>query len=496
MSQEKVESVIEKFVQDSRNDLLIIKGNWGVGKTFFWHKTIKEFSSQGKVGHKNYSYVSLFGIDSFETLKNLITANQIISESIGKDSDLSFSVMFSKLKNLLKFGEKSPFLRNYSGGLISELGFYFVRNALICFDDLERTSSKIDVQDILGLASFLKEQRNCKIVFILNDEKLSNKENFSKSNEKISDLEIKFAPLADEAFSYIFNEPHPYSELIKFCCLTLEIKNIRILQRINRFIETLIPFIKDIETIIAEDVIRSIILFVYCYYNEEGNSPSLEIVEKFDTFNHIIRKQDNEKVADEEVNWYEFFKKYDYRGTNEIEKNLIMFVKNGYLDEEVFRKQIEIRNQEIIQQKGVDKYKQAWKLYTESFKDNEQEFIEKLFLGFSLNINNLDMRQLKETVSLLREFEADEKADKLIDEFVETRFDKDSATLMILGHTDYANIEDQYLNQKLNQKINEVKGEKTLGEVLGKFNSGSFSYFEDVEFLASIPEDEFYKGHD
>ncbi|MDQ3712335.1 MAG: hypothetical protein M3388_08965 [Acidobacteriota bacterium] len=123
MSLAQVKSVIEKFVQDDRNDLLIIKGDWGVGKTFFWRKTVEKVSGQGKIGHKNYSYVSLFGIDSFETLKNSIIANQISSISIGKDANTSQSVLLSKLKNIFKFAERSPYIRNYTGGLVSEFAF-------------------------------------------------------------------------------------------------------------------------------------------------------------------------------------------------------------------------------------------------------------------------------------------------------------------------------------------------------------------------------------
>jgi tRNA A37 threonylcarbamoyladenosine biosynthesis protein TsaE len=60
MSIFQVKKVIEEFIQNDKNDLLVIKGDWGVGKTYFWQETIAEVSKRGGILHKNYSYVSLF----------------------------------------------------------------------------------------------------------------------------------------------------------------------------------------------------------------------------------------------------------------------------------------------------------------------------------------------------------------------------------------------------------------------------------------------------
>jgi hypothetical protein len=43
---------------------------------------------------------------------------------------------------------------------------------IICFDDFERLSSKIDLKDIMGLISYLKEQKICKILLIMNEKEL------------------------------------------------------------------------------------------------------------------------------------------------------------------------------------------------------------------------------------------------------------------------------------------------------------------------------------
>jgi hypothetical protein len=52
------------------------------------------------------------------------------------------------------------------------LYFSLVQNQIVCIDDLDRRSKTLDLRDVLGLISFLREQRGCKVALILNAEKL------------------------------------------------------------------------------------------------------------------------------------------------------------------------------------------------------------------------------------------------------------------------------------------------------------------------------------
>jgi hypothetical protein len=45
---------------------------------------------------------------------------------------------------------------------IQSVSFYSLRKAIICIDDFERKGKNLDAQDIMGLVSFLKEQKNAK----------------------------------------------------------------------------------------------------------------------------------------------------------------------------------------------------------------------------------------------------------------------------------------------------------------------------------------------
>lgn len=494
MSLTQVKSVIENFVQNNRNDLLTIKGNWGVGKTYFWQKTVSELSQKGNIGHSNYSYVSLFGVDSFETLKNSIVANQINSTAIGKDFNSSFSVLKSKGKHLAKHLEKSNYIRNFSGGLGSELAFQFVKDAIICFDDLERKSDKFDIKEILGLASFLKEQRNCKIVFILNDGTLSDedKKSFSRHNEKVVDIELNFSPLPEEVFDYIFDKSQQHYGLIKSACLILQIKNIRILQRIKRFIEEVLPHIQNIEASVVNQVINSLILFVWSYYDKDSNFISFEFIENFRNsrfyFGELNKK---EEVSKEIQDKYNLLSKYDYSHTDEIDKCLMSFVKKGYLEEEFFE-QLKLKNKEAIAHKGKESYRDVWKLHRTSLSLDEKEFIEKLVVAFRSQEEYLSYSELYEVVTLLRRYDQDSLANNLIDEFLPKKVDYKTLSIMkrLPGFGEYE--KDEYFLNKLNEIKEEAKN-FTFAEIIDKLADNHYLEEDMLDFLASAKVEEYYK---
>lgn len=492
MSLIQVKSVIENFVQNKRNDLLIIKGNWGVGKTYFWQSTIAEASRKGKIGHTNYSYISLFGIDSFESLKNTITANQIKSTAIGKDINTSASVLISKGKNIAKHLEKSNYIRNFSGGLGSEFFFQFVKDAVICFDDLERKSDKFDIKEILGLASFLKEQKNCKIVFILNDGTLSDsdRESFVRHNEKVVDIELNFNPLPEEVFEYIFDESHPYFELIKYSCLVLEIKNIRILQRIKRFIEDLLPQLKNIEQIVSDQVISSIILFVWSYYDKDSETINFDFLKYFSSLNIYLKKEIwNEKVSEEDEIKYELLMKYNYSETDEVDKQLMKFVRKGFLDNEFFEA-LKVKNEQTIARKGKDSYSEVWKLYRTDFDLDENVFTDKLVSAFRTNEKYLSYTDLYEVISQLRRYGKNQLANDLIDEFLPKKIDYEKLEELRL-HPHFKNYEDEYFLKKLNE-IKKTSENYTFAEVMNVLIENKYLYGDMLSFLALTEVDEYY----
>jgi hypothetical protein len=119
--------------------------------------------------------------------------------------------------------------------------FLTVRNEIVCIDDLERKGKNLDAGDVLGLASFLKEERNCKVVLLLNDEALEEGDlaKFTAYLEKVVDETLSFNPSANEAAPIALAEKDSVRDQIAKNCIALGISNIRIIKKIDRIVQSI-----------------------------------------------------------------------------------------------------------------------------------------------------------------------------------------------------------------------------------------------------------------
>ncbi len=152
---------------------------------------MRRAQEEGKLARHGYSKVSLFGVSTLEALKYAVfensqwTINGIRPPSVETLEDF-LNVRkpaghkvgkLPRLKQIFSSASKLPFLEKYLGGQgLRELAYMSVRNEIVCFDDFERRGDGLKVKDVLGLISSLRNERECKVVLILNDEKLKDEE--------------------------------------------------------------------------------------------------------------------------------------------------------------------------------------------------------------------------------------------------------------------------------------------------------------------------------
>ena len=174
------ERLKEIFIKNENKGIAIaITGSWGVGKTFFWN----EFRESYKLTNK-YVYVSLFGLESLSDLKT-----HIYSNIENNHSALDVPRWIRGLPSILKDTRISQFGISASAKVFDSLMFNQVKEAVICFDDFERMSNKLDIKDVMGLANQLKLEKNCQIILILDEDKAEgeNKKKYAEYKEKLID---------------------------------------------------------------------------------------------------------------------------------------------------------------------------------------------------------------------------------------------------------------------------------------------------------------------
>ena len=70
MNTENIKSIFDDYLKtENTNYALMLNGNWGSGKSFFWKNTLKEIVKKNE--YKEI-YISLNGISKIETLEHML----------------------------------------------------------------------------------------------------------------------------------------------------------------------------------------------------------------------------------------------------------------------------------------------------------------------------------------------------------------------------------------------------------------------------------------
>lgn len=204
----------------SNGKVIMLSGKWGSGKTHFWQNKIQTVLNDENKKIPNH-YVSLYGKTSIQEIKNEVFLK--IFESVDsfeleeKGTKLAKNTvdlisLFTKSVgiDLSKFTDKpfENFQKMLDDKKLKKTEEYLNSGAIICFDDFERKSKDIDLNDLFGFITQLTLNFSCKVVIILNDDVFEGEEKkiFSNVKEKSVSKFLKYEPTIKELFETIFED--------------------------------------------------------------------------------------------------------------------------------------------------------------------------------------------------------------------------------------------------------------------------------------------------
>jgi len=211
---------------DNNGKTVMLSGAWGSGKTHFWQNEIEpNLSDKLKADQKACVYVSLYGKDNIEAIKNEILfkayesikdENKIVKRAISAFGFTSrlFSISYGGTR--VNADEVGEVVENFfESRKINEAESFLVDGGLICLDDFERKSKHIDLNDLFGFIAQLAIDMNCKIVIILNSDVFEGEEAnvFKAVKEKTVNKFFYFEPTIEELFESIYNSNDKYERL-------------------------------------------------------------------------------------------------------------------------------------------------------------------------------------------------------------------------------------------------------------------------------------------
>ena len=180
-----VESILDYIRADYTDYAIMINGEWGSGKTYFWNNKIRKKIDTMKLNGKQYTtiYMSLYGISNLEEIskKIFMETTQLMDKNLRRYMDANGQTTIPEyaktgidMANLFGISQNEEKV-NYGE-------FFSTDDKVLCFDDLERAN--VDVIDILGYINNFVEHDHIKTIIICNEKELSTK-------LKSSNLEMK-----------------------------------------------------------------------------------------------------------------------------------------------------------------------------------------------------------------------------------------------------------------------------------------------------------------
>lgn len=349
----KIIEIIDNWLEDKLIDeAIMLTGDWGSGKTHFIKNTL--MSDVLEKHDLKPIYITLNGIKNLSDIDNKILGEKL---KYGKILDSKVGKMG---KVILPSAIKLIFNRDIKveGSILDPSIFDFSKNVLI-FDDLERISKNLNVEDVLGyINSLFIEHNKVKVIFVAWETQIkSEKEKYNTIKEKIIARTVEYQLDLESTFDEIINgfkENHKdyHSFLNEKKSLIIAIlnqakeKNLRTL----KFFLSILKKIFDSSFNKFDDVIYdSLILFTLAISIEfkKGNLAKYSDIRELPDFikkNYLERNRRAEEDEETKIYNQEFTKKYiairKIKVRYEFYESIYNFITIGYLDEEKLRKEV------------------------------------------------------------------------------------------------------------------------------------------------------------
>lgn len=384
-----------KSESSGKQRVMLFQGKWGTGKTYFWNHFVE--AHRDDIKERFYSYVSLFGSGSIPHIRGLVMfgARSLRESETWEDRRKRIvQLVLSKARylNVLNI----PYIRNVDAAL-ANLEELFIKDYLICFDDLERRNQSLDMEQFLGFVSVLKEQNNCRVVLICNENELSetDKKALDKYREKIVDRQITFAPTFDDNFRIIFP---PENDEIRGSFASLELNNIRVFQQTAWCLAYFEPFFAKLDPALRT-ALRQQCTKLACIHYAYARVVSLGNFREGSWLSSFLKdKNEPASEADRLREILEFV-------PTDFDDFVVEYLENGYCEPTKLESVLARLNSAQAKAIAEAELRRVWRLVYDSFRADSGEIVEKAVKCVTDHYANLHFESVEALFGLLREIE-------------------------------------------------------------------------------------------
>ena len=349
-----IQNVFQEYIRKENTQYaLLINGNWGTGKTFFYESKLRPIAEKH---NKKIAYVTLNGCSKTEHIER-----DIIIRTIPRLNNKKWTSPASKLLGNVADGASKYFLKTNLSDLFKgiHLDTLDLSDYLLVFDDLERC--KLHPSEVLGfINSFVEHKKGAKVLFLADESKIDPKEKYDEIKEKVIGRVLEFKPDIEITFQDLINKFQNDAKFYGF----LKEKSTLLLSLISdyeqnnlRAISFLIDNISNTDLfthiqkesqVIQDEIIIALTVFSFTFkagdpYKIYSNTPHLVLTNHYQ---FSISKAAREEENVSENPYYLFYKKFIEKRYNQFffYKSLYYFAFTGYFAIDELKSDIRNRN--------------------------------------------------------------------------------------------------------------------------------------------------------
>jgi hypothetical protein len=500
MSTDQVKNEIRRFLKSKDKLALCLRGKWGVGKTYTWDTLLAEAFDNGSVTPPKYAYVSLFGLESLSDVRKSVFEHTVGAASFKEKKDLeatfeSVSERMAQLASKWRAGigiiRGVPIVADY-GGLV-EVGFLDVRDQIVCFDDLERMSDSLDLKDVLGLISFLKEKKRCKVVLLLNSDALKGQdaEDFHVQLEKVIDINLEYDPTSAEAISTAIPDRSTLTtRLVAEYATTLGITNLRTVFKILRICERLDEILKGYDERVVSQAFHSACLFAFTLY-QPNDAPPLDTILKHRPYADLFGNK--EEKTPEQIQHAELLRRYGYRTADSFDLSVYNSIRTGVYPDEIIKQEANLIAARLELTDKDAAFSEAWDIYHGSFDDNGEEFAQALKQSIIDNAAAVTPSNLSASIATLKKLGHTEGLGDIITAYIGSRGEGKEFWIGDPMSPRF-NVEDADVKAAFVSKAAEFTDDRTLEGVATSIVKQSGWNNSDLDYLDQHTADDYFNA--
>lgn len=502
MSQANALREVRRFLRRADPEVLSISGRWGVGKTFVWDSEVRTVGPDSPI--QRYAYVSAFGLRSIEALKTSIVQSTVRLDAPALEPTVdSFLENFTSVDGLKNAGEQG--LRKgldlfsklasavpYAGkaaDLLAPGAALLIRNQIVCIDDLERAGNGLDLTDILGLASFLRERRGCKVVLLLNEEGLGEQRDVYRAYlEKAVDQAIRYEPTPEESATAALPGTGSAEIALRARTMSLGITNIRVIRRIHRFFATMEPLFSGLNAGVSERVIESLALLGWAVF-EPAHAPSLDAIRKLGPYASILEPKERtpKELRDDAA-----LSAYGFRDFSKLDELILNGLQAGAFEESRLCErlaELSARFDAEVARRGIDA---PWALLKANYDEDLEGFVAALISSVEDHAFAMWPADVSAVLATLRELGRGEEIDRLVELYMTAQAGRPREFFEISRYSSMRGL-DPSLEPAFRDKLVDIPPDHDPAEILLRIARNRSWSPEDIAFLASLP-DQAYLG--